>query len=326
LRTRLHPDRRRPVTLEPTIRLRIAQAMSLLKKLFGGGTKLDGDQLARSGEIKEYAQIDLLVHFLEPAKLHEPGKQQRWSRALPHPYAETIRRFRQAGWLAEDASGCYRVTAAAMPFVQVYQGRLAQQRAAVMAQVREALAGMETSAALTIRRAYEASFPLGKADWTGPDPQLSHGSLTRRIFFVDQALLAGLSKPIADWLKQVAAEQHLWGVYWRLPEQAIPDEARQELARPGMDLVDAVYWRAYQLALHVDNQETWQRCKGGDHVRRIEIVPADDGDLCPVCAADRSKEYLVARTPALPHAGCTCTRGCLCRYEPVLETLEEAEV
>ena len=97
-----------------------------------------------------------------------------------------------------------------------------------------------------------------------------------------------------------------------------------------MDPAEAVYWRAYQLALYVDNQETWQRCKGGDHVRRIEIVGPDDGpdgdELCPVCAADQGKEYLVARVPDLPHAGCTCTRGCRCRYEPVLEMLDAMEV
>lgn len=298
--------------------------MSFLKKLFGGD-KPDGDRLARSGEMVEYAQIDLLAHFVEPAKLHEPGEQQRWSRALPHPYAETIRRFQQAGWLAADAQGQYRVTPAATPFVQVYLARLAQSRADVMAQVRAALAGKETSAALTLRRAYEATFPLGKAEWTGPDPQLSHGSLTRRIFFVDEALLAPLSKTGADWLKQYAAEQHLWGVYWRLPVAEIPAAVQRELARPDMDAAEAAYWRAYQLALYVDNQETWQRCKGGDHVRRIEIVAAEGDDLCPVCAVDSGREYLVARTPDLPHAGCTCRRGCLCRYEPVLETLDEIE-
>ncbi len=298
--------------------------MSFLKKLFGGD-KPDGDQLARSAELKEYAQIDLLAHFVEPTKLHEAGEQQRWSRALPHPYAETVRRFQQAGWLAVDTQGQYRVTPAAMPFVQVYLARLAQSRADVMAKVRAALAGMETSEALTLRRAYEATFPLGKAAWSGPDPQLSHSSLTRRIFFVDPALLAPLSKTGADWLKQYAAEQHLWGVYWRLPVAEIPAVVQQELARPDMDAAEAAYWRAYRLALYVDNQETWQRCKGGDHVRRIEIVAADGDALCPVCAADSGKEYLVVRTPDLPHAGCTCRRGCLCRYEPVLETLDEIE-
>ena len=297
--------------------------MAFLKKLFGGGTKPDGDQLARSDLMQEYAQIDLLARFVEPRKLHEGGEQQRWSRVLAQPYADTIARLHKAGWLDVNARDEYRVTPVALPFVEVYQARLARTKAEVMPKVRAALAEKQTSEALTIRRAYEAFFPLGTADWSGPDPQMSHSSLTRHIFFVEGPLLAGLSKPTADWLKLYAAEQHLWGVYWQLPPDEIPDAVRQELARSDMDVAEAVYWRAYQLALYVDNQETWQRCKGGDHVRRIEIVGPDES--CPVCAADRGKEYLVARVPELPHAGCTCTRGCRCRYEPVLEMLDEIE-
>jgi len=297
--------------------------MGFLKKLFGGRVKPDGDQLARSDVMKEYAQIDLLARFVEPRKLHEIGEQQRWSRALPQSYADTIDLFRKAGWLSVTTPDEYRVTPVAMPFVEVYRDRLGRAKAEIMPRVRAALAEKQTSEALTIRRAYEAFFPLGTADWSGPDPQMSHSSLTRRIFFLDEPLLVGLSKPTAEWLKLYAAEQHLWGVYWQLPADEIPDAVREELARPDMDPAEAAYWRAYQLALYVDNQETWQRCKGGDHVRRIEIVGPDE--LCSVCTADRGKEYLVARVPDLPHAGCTCARGCRCRYEPVLETFDEIE-
>jgi hypothetical protein len=299
--------------------------MSFLERLFGGRAKLDGDRLARSGVMKEYAQIDLLARFVTPRPLHERGEQQRWSRALPQPYADAIRLLQKAGWLEAGAGDEYRVTPLAMPFVQTYLERLDRAKTAVMQEVRAALTRKETSEALTLRRAYEAFFPLGKAEWTGPDPQLSHGSLTRRIFFLDETLTGKLSKVTADWLKLYAAEQHLWGVYWRLPPDEIPAAAQRELARPDMDAAEAAYWRAYGLALYVDNQETWQRCKGGDHVRRIEIVAPDDDALCAVCAADRGKEYLVARVPELPHAGCACRRGCRCRYEPVLETLEEIE-
>jgi hypothetical protein len=227
------------------------------------------------------------------------------------------------GWLESNA-GQVQMTAAAMPFVRSYAARLAAEKAAVLPKVRAALAARDTGEALNIRRAYEARQPLGKASWTGPEPQLSHSALTRRILYLDHWLLHGLSRATADWLKLYAAEQHLWGAYWRLAPDAIPDDVRQELAAmPETDPAEAAYWRAYQLALFVDNQETWQRCKGGDHVRRIEIVGADDEFTCDHCRAFLGQQYLVARVPELPHRECTSPRGCRCRYEPVLESYED---
>jgi hypothetical protein len=299
--------------------------MSFLKKLFGGQPTLDGEQLARSDDLREVAQIDLLMQFVAPRPLHDPGDQQRWSRALPRAYGETIRLCEKQGWIAVNGLDEYQTTAAALPYVELYQERLARAKAEVMPKVRAALAGKETSEALTIRRAYEAKFPLGHAGWTGPDPQLSHSALTRRIFFLEHWLLDGLSKESKDWLKLYAAEQHLWGATWRLSLDEIPDAVQRELARPDMDAVEAAYWRAWQLALYVDNQETWQRCKGGDHVRRMEIAGPNDEYTCEHCRDFLGKEFLVARVPELPHRACTSPRGCRCRYEPVLEMLDEIE-
>lgn len=299
--------------------------MSLFKKLFGGTPKLDGDQLARSTELKESAQIDLLAHFVTPQPAHEPGDQQRWSRVLPQPYAETLKLLERQGWLAQTPPGHYQVTPAGRPVVDTYLARRARDKAEVMSKVRAALQDKETSTALTRRRNYEATFPLGKADWTGPDPQLSHSALTRHIFFLDHWLLDGLSKPTADWLKLYAAEQHLWGTNWQLDPAEIPDFVQAELAHPDLPIAEAVYWKAYGLALYVDNQETWQRCKGGDHVRRIEIAGPNDEYTCEHCRETLGKEFLVARVPELPHRGCTSPRGCRCRYEPVLEMIEGIE-
>lgn len=293
--------------------------MSFFKRLLGSSKSLDGEQLARSPELQEYAQIDLLTHFAAGHMLHSAGDQQRWSRILPHPYQETIRTFEKLGWLEQNTSGQYRVSATAQPYVAAYQERLALDKAEIMPKVRAALAGKETNTAFALRRAYEAHFPMGKAEWTGPDPQLSHSALTRRIFFLDHWLLDGLSNTTQEWIKLYAAEQHLWGITWRLSPDEIPPEVQQELARPDMDAVEAVYWKGYQLALHVDNQETWQRCKGGDHVRRIMLAGPDDEYTCEHCRSRLGKEFLVARVPELPHRACTSPRGCRCRYEPVLE-------
>jgi hypothetical protein len=299
--------------------------MSLFKKLFGGAPKLDGETLLQSTDLKQVAYLDLLMRFVPPRPLHEGAEQQRWSRALPQPYAETIKLLEKQGWLAATASGQYSVGAAAMPFVERYQARLAQAKAEAMAKARAALQAKETSEALTLRRYYEATFPLGKAEWTGPDPQLSHSALTRRIFFLDHRMLAGLSKPTVDWLKLYAAEQHLWGASWQLDPADIPAEVAAEIGIPGLSVAEAVYWKAHQLALYVDNQETWQRCKGGDHVRRIEMVGPDDAYTCDHCRTFLGKEYLVARVPELPPAACASPIGCRCRYEPVLEMLDEIE-
>ena len=297
--------------------------MSFLKNLFGG-TKFNGAELARSQEMKDYAVVDLLARFVAARPLHEPREQQRWSRVLPQPYPETVSTFQKQGWLEQLPSGAYQVTAAALPFVQQYQQRLEQEKTAAMAQVREALASKMTSEALTIRQKYENRLPLGKAAWTGPEPQASHSAVTRRIFFLDDHwLLDGLSKETLDWLKLYAAEEHLWGAYWRLPPDQVPDSAQRELTRPDMDAVEAAYWKAYQVGLYVDNQDTWQRCKGGDHVRRIEIAGPDDEFTCEHCRETLGKEFLVARVPELPHRGCTSPRGCRCRYDAVLDTMEE---
>ncbi len=297
--------------------------MSFFKRMFG--PKLDGTALAQSAEKGEYAQIDLLARFVGGAPLADPKLQQRWSRVLPRSYREQIELFVRQDWLEELPDGDYAVTATAMPLVTLYNERLEQARVRVMPQVREALANRDAGEALDLRRNYEASHPLGSADWSGPEPQLSRSSLTRRILFLDHWLLDGLSPETVEWLKLYAAEQHLWDAYWRLPVDDIPPSVQQELAQGGLDVVDAVYWKAYELALLVDNQETWQRCKGGDHVRRIEVVAMDDEHTCEICRATHGQEYLVVRVPELPHRTCTSSLGCRCRYEPVLESYEDLE-
>ena len=295
--------------------------MNFLNKLFGRNM-LDGDQLACSEQKRDYAQIDLLSQFVESRAEHEPKEVQRWNRVLPRPYAELMDDFQRAGWLVKVDQG-YQTTEVAMPFVQTYQARMEAEREAVLPKVRAALSERDTGTALELRRAYESLFPLGQSPWTGPEPQLSHSALTRRILFLDHSLIQNLSQESAQWIKLYAAEQHLWGAYWRLKPEQIPACIQEELVIADLDgypleSVEAVYWRAYQLALYVDNQETWQRCKGGDHVRRIEVIGPDDGYTCDQCKDFLGQEYLVTRVPDLPPVGCTSPRGCRCRYEPVL--------
>lgn len=301
--------------------------MSFLKRFFGA-SKLDGEQMARSGERQEYWPIELLAAFAEARPRHGPGEQQRWSRALPQPYTETLALFQKQGWLDENGIGHLVITPVAQPIVEIYRARLEQEKTASMHKVRQALEARDTGEALELRRSYEARYPLGQAYWTGPEPQLSHSALTRRIFFLEHWLLDGLSDATAAWLKLYAAEQHLWGAYWQLDEAEIPETVQAEFAdstlrAPELSIAEVVYWKAYQLALYVDNQETWQRCKGGDHVRRLMIVGPDDEHTCAVCRAVLGNEYLVARVPELPLRECTAARGCRCRYEPVLESAGE---
>lgn len=297
--------------------------MSFLNKIFGNKA-LDGAKLAASTEIAAYGQIDLLARFVAPRPLHAHAEQMRWSRVLPQPYEETIKGFVKQGWLRE-VGGQYQTTAQTLPFVEQYSARQTREKAAVLPKVRKALEAKDTSEALELRRNYEARQPLGVADWTGPEPQLSHSALTRRILFLQHWLLDGLSKETVDWLKLYAAEQHLWGASWRLNEDEIPQVVKAELAISGMDIGEAVYWKAYQLGLYVENHETWQRCKGGDHVRRIEIKLPEKVEVCNACKALIDKDFLVARTPELPLKECTCLQGCILRYEPVLESYEEAK-
>ena len=293
--------------------------MGFLKKMFGGGVTPDGVQLAASGEMADYAQIALLAEFDPPRPLHSAGDQTRWGRALREPYAETMKLLEKYGWLAPTGAG-FGVTEKGAPAVRAYRARLEAEKNAALLQVRKALQERDTGEALAVRRAYEARHPLGRASWTGPEPQLSHSALTRRILFLQHWLLDGLSPDATAWLKLYAAEQHLWGASWRLSAADVPAVLQQEFASPAMDGVEAAYWKAHQLALFVDNQETWQRCKGGDHVRRIEIVGPDDEYTCAACRTFLGKEFLVARVPELPPRACTSPRGCRCRYEPVLET------
>lgn len=294
--------------------------MSFLKNLFGGA-KLDGSALAQSKELKEYAQIALLAEFAPPRALHEPALQSRWSRVLPKPYREQIALFEKLGWLANQGN-TYAVTPAGQPYATEYRERAEREQAEALAKAHAALEQMMTSEALTVRRYYENRTPLGKSDWTGPEPQMSHSAVTRRIFFLDHWLLDGLSPETVQWLKLYAAEQHLWGAAWRVPADQIPAAVREELAAGGADPVEAAFWKAQSLSLYVDNQDTWQRCKGGDHVRRIEVVGPNDESTCETCRQSLGKQFLVARVPELPHRGCTSPLGCRCRYEPVLEVEE----
>lgn len=294
--------------------------MSFFKKIFGGSS-LDGAKLVASNIKTEYAQIALLTTFDPPAPALSLGDRQRWSRELPHPYDETVEQFVKAGWLTQSGS-IYSVTAAGKPFVDQYRARLAKEKSEVMPKVRKALEAKDTSEAFDLRRVYEAGFPLGESDWTGPEPQMSHGALSRRILFLQHWLLDGLSKETADWLKLYAAEQHLWGTRWRLSLADIPATVQKELATETMDAAEAAYWRSNVLTLYVENQETWLRFKGGDHVRKIEIAAPEDEVLCAACQTLFGKSYLVARAPELPLKECTCVHGCQLRYEPVLESPE----
>ncbi|MCB9157844.1 MAG: hypothetical protein H6645_12100 [Caldilineaceae bacterium] len=297
--------------------------MSFLKNLFGA-KKLDGTALANSANKGEYAQIALLSEFQDARPVHDETRQLRWGRVLPRPYAETLELMQKQGWL-KATGAAHQTTEIALPFVAQYAQRLAREKADVMPKVRAALEAKDTSQALEIRRQYEAQQPLGQADWTGPEPQMSHSALTRRILFLQHWLLDGLSAETVAWLKLYAAEQHMWGAYWQLPPAEIPSAVQAELASPHMPIAEAVYWRAYGLALYVDNQETWQRCKGGDHVRRLEITGPNDEHTCDVCRAVLGQQFLVARAPELPHRDCISTRGCRCRYEPVLEMYDDLE-
>ena len=294
--------------------------MSFLKNFFGGA-KLDGSALALSQELKQYAQIALLAEFLAPRPPHDAAIQARWNRVLPKPYLDMIALFEKQGWLAAQGSD-YAVTPVGRPFADSYRARKEQEKAGAIAKVHDALLQMMTSEALTIRRNYENRTPLGKADWTGPEPQMSHSAVTRRIFFLEHWLLDGLSPATVQWLKIYAAEQHLWGVSWLLPAEQIPASVMQDLAGSGAAANEAALWKAQALGLYVDNQETWQRCKGGDHVRRIEIVGPGDEHTCPTCRESLGKQFLVARVPELPHRACSSSHGCRCRYEPVLEMEE----
>lgn len=294
--------------------------MQLFKHFFGA--RVDGMALAHSTELKEYAQIDLLAQFATPRPLHDATLQRDWSRVLPKPYLETIGALQKQGWLAKSGES-YAVTASGRAFVDAYLERTAEEKRVAMEGVHAALAQMMTSEALTIRRQYENRTPLGKAAWTGPEPQMNHSAVTRRIFFLEHWLLDGLSPETAKWLQLYAAEQHLWGAYWRLSADQIPPAVAQEVAHPEQPIVETVFWRAHAIALRVDNQETWQRVKGGDHVRRLVIVGPDDEQTCEHCRQTLGKQFLVARVPELPHRACTSLLGCRCRYEPVLEALEE---
>lgn len=297
--------------------------MSFLRNLFGA--KLDGVALAQSKQPQEYAQIHLLARLAGEDSLPDGREQGAWTKVLPRPYEQQIGLMQKQGWISAEGAAL-RLTPEGEKLVQLYRTRQAQERAAAMQRVRQALVERDTSAALSIRREYEATFPpLGKADWTGPESQLSHSALTRRILFMNHWLLDGIPGDVVAWLKMYAAEQHMWGAYWRLTPEQVPENVQSALAKPGMDGVEAAYWKAYQMALQVDNQETWQRCKGGDHVRRLAVVGPNDEHTCEACRTILGQQYLVARAPELPHRTCTSIRGCRCRYEPVLEMYDDLE-
>lgn len=293
--------------------------MGFLKKLFA--KRPDGEQLASAPAMADYGQIDLLQRFQHPRPLDDERNQRRWEQILPHTYDQQIRLFLTAGWLEKTNAG-YTTTPAASPALRHYAQRQAEERAHVMAAVRHALSQRDTSEALALRRQYEAAQPLGKAAWSGPEPQLSHSALTRRILFLDHWLLDGLQAETEQWLKLYAAEQHLWSTRWHVgPEDSLPASAA-ELGAGSLSASEAAYWRSYSLVLYVENQETWQRCKGGDHVRRIALQGPDDTNTCDYCRKFYGEQYLIARTPELPHRGCRSPVGCRCEYVPVLDTYD----
>ena len=124
--------------------------MQFLKNLFGGA-KLDGAALAASPDLKEYAQVALLAHFLTPQPLHDVGMQGRWSRVLPRSYADDDRALREAGLAGGRRPAGYAVTADGPPLCRSLRASAPRARKAEARQhVHDALAQMMTSEALTI--------------------------------------------------------------------------------------------------------------------------------------------------------------------------------
>ncbi|MEZ4558267.1 MAG: hypothetical protein R2854_17840 [Caldilineaceae bacterium] len=248
--------------------------------------------LATSTDISEYAQIDCCAALSSCARATVRGGD-----ALePRPAAQLRRHTGSSsskGWLAR-AGDLFQTTPTAAPFVEEYAARLDRGRQRAMEKVRTAIVARDCGEALDIRRQYESSHPLGSADWSGPEPQLS-----RRL------ANAAASSSWTEWLPGRSESRRWSGSSFTQPSSICGRRTGGAGCRdPGItwrpDLASPALTR--RLRPHVGERTNWRftwttrrrgnATKGGDHVRHVSTGP-EDGYTCEFCRAEHGQEYLV---------------------------------
>lgn len=168
----------------------------------------------------------------------------------------------------------------------------------------EALAARDHVLAAKVVAQFEAGrvFPRGLGiDWSRHD--YTHDLLVlRHVFASTPAILRTVDADVLPHLRLAAGMMHLWG----------DSKGRKwvgAIRRTGGHLDPSTAARMLVFAgLHRAALESY-RVAG---VRKIQVLAANDADVCPECRRQSEVAYDMDDCPEIPIPGCTSSRGCRC--------------
>lgn len=96
------------------------------------------------------------------------------------------------------------------------------------------------------------------------------------------------------------------------------DRQRVLVTEEGAKRIDEEETAAIQKEMAANRQASLASYKESGVVEKVEVYPALDDYLCPVCKA-AAGVYPIDKAPSLPISGCTSDMGCRCCYLPVID-------
>jgi hypothetical protein len=150
---------------------------------------------------------------------------------------------------------------------------------------------------------------LGGKRGSGMGEQADHQSggsrATRRVLdLIFTQLLprhAGLDEPTMLSIHTAAAMMELWGTNDPRPWLAADPRPEQVDRSTEARMLLSGAWQKFRI-------EEMQRAG----IKRAEILPPSDEDVCPACRAHGGRVYSIEELPELPCEGCSCETGCRC--------------
>ena len=147
-------------------------------------------------------------------------------------------------------------------------------------------------------------------DWKNHDPRPDVFILSV-IFGEVPEIVASVQPALLNQLQMAAAQMHLWGT--NKATSYLPGGFSTGIALDADTAARMFIFRA-------QHRQKIEEYKGMD-VRKVRILGAGNSRIpaCPACQALNGKTYSLGKAPALPFKNCTCSVGCRCIAQPVIE-------
>jgi len=123
------------------------------------------------------------------------------------------------------------------------------------------------------------------------------------IFERTPGILKGMEEEQLTELRRAAAMMNLWGT--NTGRRWLPDDFETGIHLDG-DVASRM------LIFHAGHIRNMQSYRSSSVVKTVEVIGAEDGNICSECRKISGKKYKLEDVPELPYAKCTCELGCRC--------------